>query len=637
MGPRKRFQLSVGSQVKVKVKVKVKCVTNVLMQFTPGGSRVVEVLALLAKHKLTFFPTTTSSTTLPKYQNLFSVTTLDSFLLPFQLTYDLPLLQHAPSRDAITYRPSIMSDQALVAAQPFPPGLSRLERLPDELKLRIGYYLMTPVPAKVADEPNVHAESDGYDWSDASHWQQTSTDDLYKNAVGDDIQESNDSMLALACTSTALCDVFLNEHCKKYGLQNTLYRSIELGSISLVHRAVEDGADINKAGTEPYRLTPLQLAVDSEQLPVVIYLLRRGVAKVDEVVMDALRDRDYHREINEEHDFQLDPPRRKNRCLCSLIQTLMDATFGSNQTPPTKPLLPREVQEALVPNGLHLWFILRTCMRREWGCDCGDNEDEQCPMRLISLLQRHGASWMSCGAHEIVPQQYSSWYSLYNSVPELTFLGATRHLANGRGAADMARLWPQRRRPVYIWSNDGNPYLLKPSVSGALDDALLENTAYKRDHCLSFLTAILEHGIAAEDGDLVHAMNLSSDPADGGLSIAIVRVLLQGGTDPNEPGAMKTAMRLACMEATQDAGLALATLLLEHGADPREEELRDEIQGAAEKWWVQSAWQSAGVFRRILRLLVDGGLEERVAGEILAVLGLDHDVLGEEGGESVEL
>lgn len=498
---------------------------------------------------------------------------------------------------------------------------------------------MAPDAAEVASEPTAQAESDCYDWSDAPHRRQTVTDDVNGNeALGQTAKEFNDSMLALASTSTRLCNVFLNEHSKKYGLQNTLYRSIEQGNVSLVHRAVEDGADINKAGTElPYKVTPLQLAVNSEKLSVILYLLRRGVDKADELVMDVLRDRVYHQQINEEHaDLAWKMSDLQNYCLCGLLHDLMDATLGSSQTDPTKPRLSCKVQEALVPNGLHLWFILRTCIRQEWGCDCDNSDDIQCPMRLISLLQRYGANWMPCGAQENVPRVYTSWNSLYASAPEIRFPGGSLYFVSGRGTADLARLMT-KQGGLYMWNHDDDPVLVKPSVASAMDDALLENTAYKHDHCLPFLTAILEHGVAAEEGDLTHAMNLSCDPTNKDLSIDIVRVLLQGGTSPNEPDTMMTAMRLACMEDTKDAAVAFVTLLLEHGADPSAEELRDEIQGAAEKWWIQSNWQSSDVFCQILHLLVGNGLDKRIAWEIFAVLGLDHDLLAEGGGGSTEV
>ncbi|KAK7699665.1 hypothetical protein SLS64_011438 [Diaporthe eres] len=532
-----------------------------------------------------------------------------------------------------------MSDQATMAAQPFPPGMSRLERLPDELKLRVGYYLMAPVAAEAASEPTAQAESDGYDWSDAPHRRQTATDDLDGNeALDQHPKDFNDSMLALASTSNRLCDIFLVEHSKKYGLQNTLYRSIELGKINLVQRVVEYGADVNKTDTElPYKVTPLQLAVKSEQLPIILYLLRRGVDKVDELVMEVLRDRVYHQQINEEHaDLAWTMSDLQNYCLCDLLHVLMDATLGNSQTDPTKPRLSCEVREALVPNGRHLWFILRTCIRQEWGCDCDNSGDLQCPMRLISLLRRYGAKWMPCGAQENVPRVYTSWNSLYASAPEMRFPGGSLYFISGRGAADLARVMT-RLGGLYMWNHDDDPVLVKPSVASAMDDALLANTTYKHDHCLPFLTAILEHGVAAEEGDLTHAMNLSCDPANKELSIDIVRVLLQGGTNPNDPGVMKTAMRLACMEATKDAAVAFVTLLLEHGADPSAEELQDEIQGAAEKWWIQSGWQSSDIFCRILRLLVDGGLDERVAWEIFAVLGLGHDLVAEGGGGATKV
>ncbi|KKY35116.1 hypothetical protein UCDDA912_g04909 [Diaporthe ampelina] len=259
-------------------------------------------------------------------------------------------------------------------------------------------------------------------------------------------------------------------------------------------------------------------------------------------------------------------------------------------------------------------------MRREWGCDCGDKEAAECPMHLISLLQRYGANWTPRGAYyENVPKAYSSWHSDYSSV-QGTWPGSAQYRCKGRGAADLIRLTPYRLDKLLLRLADDGPVLIKPSVGGAMYEALLGNTAYKRDHCLPFLAAILESGIAAED-----------------LSSAIVGVLLEGGTDAGEPGAMQTAVRLACLHATKDAEVAFVTLLLEHGAESRVAELQDEIQGAAEKWWVQSAWQSMGVFRRILDLLAEGGLDVPVAEEILAVLSLNHNPLAGEAGDSVEV
>lgn len=450
----------------------------------------------------------------------------------------------------------------------------------------------------------------------------------------------NDSVLVLAATSTRLCNVFLIEHSKKYGLQNTLCRSIEQGDVNLVRRTVEYGADINK---ENFNLdgiiTPLQLAVRTKQLPMILYLLRRGVDKASGLVMELLRDNDYHTRSNEEQsDMPWEWPNLENHCLCNLLHDLMDATLGSSQSSPTNPCLPPEVQDRLAPNGVHLWFILRTCMRREWGCDCGENESGGCPMRLISLLQRYGANWTLCGAYETIPHTYTSWHSLYTSWPEWRFSNSTYYCVSGRGAVDLARLQPQLFARYHMLRDDRGPVLLKPSVSAAMDEVLLKNRAYRQDHCLPFLAAILAQGVAAQEGDLAHAMGLASRSADHRLSIAIVVALLQAGTDANEPGVMKTAMRLACMEATKDAAVAFVTLLLEHGADPSSEEMQDEIQDAVDKWWIQSTWKSSVVFHSILRLLAENGLAEHVVWETLAVLGMDHDLLAAEevGGSNWE-
>lgn len=529
------------------------------------------------------------------------------------------------------------------------PGMSRLERLPDELKLKIGCFLMAlPVPkttctgapyppghlSEPVDINNINNLDDAF--TKFSRWQRHMDEidiDTYCIVwAGKEIY--NDSVLALACTSSRLCNIFLVEHSKKYGLQNTLYRSIELGDINLVQCAVEYGADINKKGTRvSWRATPLQLAVRTEQLPIILYLLRRGVDKADELLMEALH---YIKDPTQSSmawtSLVLSRPLPSNHCRCSLLRALTDATLGSSQA-----CLPRETHEALAPTGRHLWFILRTYMMGEWGCDCSEVGDDDCPMRLISLLQQCGAKWMPCGPFEDMTQGEGpvfdfrdedwedDWGRMYNV-----------RYTRARGLADLQRFsqpLPQSSLPLDL--ND--PIFIKPSVAGATHPKLLANKAYRRDHCIPFLVAMLEHGVAAEQGDLSHAMDLAIMPDTRKLSIAIVGALLQGGTDPNEPGAMRTAMRLACMSATRDAGLAFATLLLEHGADPGVCELRDEIHCAAEKWWVQSAWQSSGVFRRILGLLVEGGLDKNVAREILAVLGLDHDALAEEAGASVEV
>lgn len=556
---------------------------------------------------------------------------------------ELQLLRDARLHDALPCRPFTMSDQATMNAQPFPPGMSRLERLPDELKLRVGLFLTAPPAAKIPRK----RYRPGYPGSIRNILpdllnlaQQEAADNIELFGNG---HRHNDTVLALASTSNRLCNVFLVEHSKKYGLQNTLFRSIELGNVNLVQRAVEYGADINKAGTKaPWRMriTPLQLAVLSEQLPVILYLLRRGVDKADELVMDILRDRDSDRRRHEEGYFlmwdsvSMKAANLKNHCRCKLLRSLMDATLDSSQTchmSHTKPRLPRETLEALVPNGRHLWFILRTCMRRGWACgwtcDCGDQDGGDCPMRLISLLRQHGANWMQCGPFDDTPQGNTSVSYFHNDDAEWEWMYGQRYIGpvRGCGLADLRRFdKPFPHDDEYIFS--------KPWVAGAMHGTLLKNTAYRRDHCIPFLVAMLEHGVTAEQGDLSYAMDLASTPDTKQLSIAIVVALLRAGTNPNDPGAMKTAMRLACMEDTKDAAVAFVTLLLEHGADPSAEELRDEIQGAAEKWWVQSTWQSSAVFSRILRLLVEGGLDELVGREILAVLGLDRGISAEGGG-----
>lgn len=535
-----------------------------------------------------------------------------------------------------------MNDQATMAAQPFPPGMSRLERLPDELKLRVGYYLMAPVAVEMAIEHHVSSRTGRRDilLSDQLIPLLSRSICTYSNELKGLVIEHyyNDSVLALASTSTRLCNVFLVEHSEKYGLQNTLFRSIELGEVNLVRQAVQYGADINKKGTEiPWDVTPLKLAVKSEQLPIILYLLRCGVDKADELVMDVLCHSYYHRLVyGEIIDLTWDPTNLKNHCRCNLLHDLMDATLGSSQAS----RLPRETLEALVPDGRHLWFILRTWMRRKrgyswadewahaWECDCGAEDDGDCPMRLISLLRRLGANWMPCGPLPEMPREDDSEFSL-DVYGDAEWEWMHGQQLNHRGLTDLHRF-------SHSFYAVDEPISLKPSVAAAMHATLLASAAYRRDHCIPFLVAMLEHGVTAEQGDLSYAMDLASTPDTKQLSIAIVVALLRAGTDPNEPGAMKTAMRLACMEETKDAAVAFVTLLLEHGADPSEEEMRDEIQSAAEKWWVQSAWQSSGVFCRILRLLVEGGLDENVAWEILAVLGLDHDLLAEGGGGSTE-
>lgn len=544
--------------------------------------------------------------------------------------------------DAIPYRPFTMSHQPMAATLPFPPGMSRLERLPDELKLRIGCFLNAPRATQTTRKRYVPSERDDdellsrlyqweYDVDVLQHivWNPLNTYDTISN-LGNN-RMFNDSVLALASTSSRLCNVFLEEHCTQYGLPNTLFRSIELGHGNLVQNAVEfGGADINYAGTmAPWTITPLQLAVESEQLPIILYLLRHGVYKVDELVMDILRDSEYHTRSNEEI-METTGMRfsTKNHCLCGLLHGLMNATLGSSQGSHTGPRLPRKTLEALVPTGRHLWFILRTCMRRDWKCDCAYDDKDECPMRLISLLRRCGAKWMPCEAYDDAPWLHNSVYDPNDELAERQWAYG-HYLDSGRGMADLRRLKPPFPHfGIYPASN--HPKFIKPSVAGAMDDTLVSEAAYRQEHCLPFIVSMLEHGVTAEQGDLSYAMDLASEPDTKQLSIAIVVALLRAGTNPNEPGAMKTAMRLACMDATEDAAVAFVTLLLEHGADPGVEEMQDEIQGAAEKWWIQSTWQSSGVFRRIWRLLVEGGLDEHIGREILAVLGLDHVSLAKE-------
>lgn len=524
----------------------------------------------------------------------------------------------------------------MATTQPFPPGMSRLERLPDELKLRVGYYLTDNDQPEFERFMNIE---------DIRHFQRLfgiypSQDPWDESNMFGDRPKYDDSVLALASTSTRLCDVFLVEHSKKYGLQNTLHRSIELGMINLVQRAVDYGADINQKSEETtWQATALQIAVKFERLPIVLYLLRRGVDKVDELIMDVLRDRNYDRGNNSnENELVMELFSSKNRCRCKLLHALMDATLGSHQashTSHTGPLLPVETLEALVPTGQHLWFIFRTCMRHDWMCDCGGDyevgvskdviEYNECPMRLISLLRRHGARWMPCGPFEDTPEEDDSWYYSSHRFHDDWEFAYGRRYNSPRGFADVRRFLPA----PYV----EGPVMMKPSVAGVMHRRLLGSTAYRRDHCVPFLVSMLEHGVTAEQGDLADAMDLASEPDTKQLSIAIVVALLRAGTNPNEHGVMKTAMRLACMYDTKDAAVAFVTLLLEHGADPSVEEMQDEIQGAAEKWWIQSTWQSSGVFGRIMGLLVEGGLDEHIGREILAVLGLDHDYLAKVEGD----
>lgn len=521
----------------------------------------------------------------------------------------------------------------MATTQPFPPGMSRLERLPDELKLRIGYYLMAPaiehdVPAETFPAgsirnilPRLLQECFSRNYWDAS----SNVSDVYRDTL------YSDSVLALASTSTRLCSVFLIEHSKNYGVQNTLNRCIELGNVNLVKHAVECGAEINKKGTvNPWKgCTTLQLAVKSEQLAVILYLLRCGADKADELVMDVLCGGDHHVKSDYGDVEQLGwNPAFMRHCRCDLLLALMNATLGRTQASNTNqigPRLARETLEALAPNGRHLWYILRTYMKGEWGCDCNKKNDGECPMRLISLLRRYGARWMPCGPFEDTPEEDDSWYYSSHRFHDDWEFAYGRRYNSPRGFADVRRFLPA----PYV----EGPVLVKPSVAGVMHRRLLGSTAYRRDHCVPFLVSMLEHGVTAEQADLSYAMDLASEPDTKQLSIAIVVALLRAGTNPNEPGVMKTAMRLACMYDTKDAAVAFVTLLLEHGADPSVEEMQDEIQGAAEKWWIQSTWQSSGVFGRIMGLLVEGGLDEHIGREILAVLGLDHDYLAKVEGD----
>lgn len=550
------------------------------------------------------------------------------------------MLRHTRLHNVIPHRPFTTSDRVVMAAQPSPPGMSRLERLPDELKLRVGYYLVSLAAPRV---PTVEMTAD--DLIDYIRSNEVRQVNVFRPQNGSGLSDAcrvlgnghdyNDSLLALASTSTRLCGVFLVEHGKHYGLQNTLFRSIELGNMDLIQHAVDYGADINKEGSmPPWDLTPLQLAVKTEQLPVILYLLRRGVDKADELVMDVLQCGEYR-------GFESNMTFREftvfKKCLCNLLPALMEATLGGNQTTATssqsEPNLPHQVQQALVPTGRHLWFILRTCMSGDWMCSCTCTAPLDCPMELISLLRRYGAKWMPCEPFEEPPEEtapadHLDWNSGWRRIQAYL-------RAEPRGLKDLERLTaavPESPLPP----DPSNPKLFKPSVAGAMDESLLEDPAYRRDHCIPFLVAMLEHGVAAEQGDLSAVMALARNPDTRQLSVAAVLALLRAGADANEPGAMAAAMRLACMGDTRDAAVAFVTLLLEHGADPGAAGLRGEVQVAAEKWWVQSGWQSSAAFCRILWLLVRGGLDERVACEIAAVLGLDRDLLGEESCSSTE-
>ncbi|KAL1851755.1 hypothetical protein Daus18300_012440 [Diaporthe australafricana] len=517
-----------------------------------------------------------------------------------------------------------MSAQAPPPEQPFPPGLSLLERLPDELKLKITHHL--PSQFYVGDRMETRYDLGRPFLSavDVDPVLQHHLEAAREKAISLGL---HDEMLSLASTSVRLCNVFFGEYVKTYSLQTALYRSIEKGYVNLIHRAVQYGADINRAGDKyPYDVTALRIASRSENIPAILYLLRCGVEKADELIMDLLSDKQHYLL---DLGFFSDGNEMGNYCRCEFFHVLMAALFGGNISQEAKPRLPLGVQGALVPSSRHLWFILRTYMLIHWGCDCWDAD---CPMHLVSLLRRHGARWMPCEAYEPARQPADDEHD----APQITWHRLHMMFAPlARGVADLGRFQPSRPPSAeFFFVND--PILSKPTIAGAMSRTLLGSPAYRRDHCVSLVTAILDAGVPAEEGDLTHAMRLAEDPTTKTLSVEIVRAILTTSAAGPQPGAMDTAMRLACMETSAEAAFEFVSLLLTHGeADPREPELQDEIQGAAEKWWVQAGWRNEDAFRRILALLDGHGLDAGVSGEICAVLGLIRGPGGEE--ECVEM
>lgn len=544
-----------------------------------------------------------------------------------------------------------MSAQAPSPEQPLPPGLSLLERLPDELKLKVCDRFPSRLLADLPiEEQWIPCDCGDYDLSFISPMDDVPQLHYHirisrEKAIS---QGFDDEMLSLASTSVSLCNVFFGEYIKIYGLQNALYRSIEKGYVNLMHRAVQYGADINRAGDKhPYDMTALKMASRAENLPAILYLLRCGVEKADELVMDLLHEKDHPEVGNYERHIELfHLVKTSTHCRCKFVHVLMDALFDGNVSQEAKPLLPLRVQEALAPSSRHLWFILRTCMVSQWTCYCWDRG---CPMRLVGLFRRHGARWMSCEAYELACQPADAaadnndddvvQFYYHNSFYETHLRELAALYPSPRpGFADLSRFEPSLP-PRFDFFGDG-PILSKPTVAGAMSSALVEYAAYRRDHCVPLITAILDAGVRPEEGDLTHAMRLAEDPATNALSVEIVRAILLhpgGGATAAaaQPGAMGTAMRLACMQTSADAAVGFVSLLLDAnggggGAEAREPELQDEIQGAAEKWWVQAGWWSEGVFRRILDLLDGHGLDSGVSGEIRAILGLVRGPSGEE-------
>lgn len=224
-------------------------------------------------------------------------------LISFQRIDNLPMLHSVRMHSALPCHLLNMSDRAVAVVPPFPPGMSRLERLSDELKLRIGFYLTAAAKPKIATRSYVVINDL---FSDGPHWQQANVIDFYRRPGWESWRNEpevivtnhkyNDSVLALASTSSRLCRGFFIEHAEKYGLQNTLYRSIELGNIEPVRCAVKYGADFYRRGTKnPWKVTALQLAINSEQLPVILYLLRRGVARGRQAAHGCLGNQAEHR------------------------------------------------------------------------------------------------------------------------------------------------------------------------------------------------------------------------------------------------------------------------------------------------------------------------------------------------------
>lgn len=138
-----------------------------------------------------------------------------------------------------------MNDPGQTRPQVLPPGKSRLEQLPENLKHQISRHL----------------------------------------GPGDSTR--------LALTSTLLCKFFFHKAYKSLGLHSTLCSSAENGNVNFVQLAISEGAEIDYKGTKPPYIgcNVVDVAVAAEQLPVILYFVclevlhRLGVEKVNKSIM----------------------------------------------------------------------------------------------------------------------------------------------------------------------------------------------------------------------------------------------------------------------------------------------------------------------------------------------------------------